>query len=116
VVPDARELAAALDGSRQRLRRAGGGLLARAGERLTGLSGRLASSPRALVERRRTTLDHLGARLQSLSPHGTLARGYAIVRARGEALRDAAGVAPGELVEVELASGALGARVEEVRP
>jgi exodeoxyribonuclease VII large subunit len=116
VVPDARELAAALDGSRQRLRRAGGGLLARAGERLTGLSGRLASSPRALVERRRTTLDHLGARLQSLSPHGTLARGYAIVRARGEALRDAARVAPGELVEVELASGALGARVEEVRP
>jgi exodeoxyribonuclease VII large subunit len=116
VVPDARELAAALEASRQRLRRAGGGRLARARERLTGLSARLASSPRALVERRRTTLDHLGARLQSLSPHGTLARGYAIVRARGEALRDAAGVAPGELVEVELASGALGARVEEVRP
>ena len=51
-----------------------------------------------------------------MSPLATLARGYAIVRAGGEALREAAGVSPGDRLEVELASGALGATVEDVRP
>jgi exodeoxyribonuclease VII large subunit len=68
-----------------------------------------------MLERRRETLDHLGARMQALSPHATLARGYAIVRAGGEALREAASVSPGDHLEVELASGSLGASVEEVR-
>jgi exodeoxyribonuclease VII large subunit len=53
-------------------------------------------------------------RLQALSPQATLARGYAIVRARGIVLREAAAVAAGERIDVELARGALGARVEEV--
>lgn len=115
VVPDARELRAALDESRRRLELGVRSRLERDGERLARLSERLRVAPSSLFERRRTTLDHLGARLQTLSPLATLARGYAIVRARGEALRDAATVTPGERLEVELGSGSLGARVEDVQ-
>ncbi|HXF98545.1 MAG TPA: exodeoxyribonuclease VII large subunit, partial [Gaiellaceae bacterium] len=71
---------------------------------------------RLLLERRRAALDRAGARLAALSPQATLSRGYAIVRANGRPLREAAAVAPGDPLDVELARGALGARVEEVRP
>ncbi len=115
VVPDARELRAGLDTARRRLDAALRGRLERRQQGLTVLTGRLHSSPRLLLERRRAALDHLGARLQSLSPLATLGRGYAIVRSGGEALREASRVAAGDRVEVELASGSFGARVEDVR-
>ena len=67
---------------------------------------------RACAER----LDRAGVRLQALSPRATLARGYAIVRAGGAVVRDARAVGVGGAIDVELASGGLGARVEEVRP
>jgi hypothetical protein len=38
------------------------------------------------------------------------------VRAGADALRDAAAVTPGDRLEIELASGSLGASVEDVRP
>jgi exodeoxyribonuclease VII large subunit len=116
VVPDARELRSGLDAARGRLEAALRNHVERRDERLTALAERLRASPRLVLERRRTGLDHLGARLQGLSPLATLARGYAIVRSGGEALRDASGVSPGERLEVELASGSLGATVEDVRP
>ncbi len=116
VVPDQRELRAALDESRRRLRVGVRGLLQRDGERLGRLAERLRGAPRLVLERRRAALDHTGARLQALSPRATLDRGYAIVRARGQAVREAAAVTPGESLEIELASGGLGARVEDVRP
>ena len=80
------------------------------------LGERLQAAPRLLLERRRSTLDHTGARLHALSPLATLGRGYAIVRAGAEALRDAAAVTPGDRLEIELASGSVGATVEDVRP
>ncbi len=116
VVADERELRAALDESRRRLRLAVRGLLQRDAEWLGRLADRLRGAPRLLLERRRAALDHTGARLQALSPRATLDRGYAIVRAGGEALREAAAVAPGDSLEIELASGRLGARVDEVHP
>jgi exodeoxyribonuclease VII large subunit len=69
-----------------------------------------------LLERRRASVELAGARLRALSPQATVARGYAIVRTGGTVLRDAAAVAAGERIDVELAAGSLGARVEEVRP
>ena len=42
-------------------------------------------------------------------------RGYAIVRSSGAVLRDASAVTVGDRLEVELARGEVGARVEEVR-
>ena len=115
VVPDLTELLAGLarlrgllDGS---VRRA----LARDRERLERDGVRLRAAPLVLLERRRVALDHAAARLQALSPHATLARGYAIVRAGGAALRESAAAAPGTALEIELATGGLGATVTEVR-
>ena len=115
VVPDAAELRAGLDASRRRLQLAARRVAERERERLARLEERLHTAPEQLLERRRAGVDHLGARLQSLSPHATLARGYAIVRVGGEALREATAVAPGASLDIELASGGLGATVDEVR-
>ncbi|MGI8479393.1 MAG: exodeoxyribonuclease VII large subunit [Gaiellaceae bacterium] len=115
VVPDERELRAALETCRQRLRVSIRTLLERDSADLERHGERLRAAPRLLFERRRSAVDHAGARLQALSPLATLARGYAIVRAGGIAVRAAESVAAGDRLEIELAAGALGARVEEVR-
>ncbi|MGL6279684.1 MAG: exodeoxyribonuclease VII large subunit, partial [Gaiella sp.] len=135
IVPDLGELRSGLDASRSRLTaslhgrlrrrrelvvsrrgRATAALrhrLARERDALAHRGARLRHAPPRVLERRRATLDAQGARLQALAPHATLARGYAIVRVDGHALRDATTTAPGERVAIELAVGALGARVEE---
>jgi exodeoxyribonuclease VII large subunit len=115
VVPDLSELNTALESARRRLALALRNALERDAERLERLGERLRAAPRLLLERRRAGLDHTGARLQTLSPLATLDRGYAIVRAGAVALRDASAVSLGDRLEIELASGALGARVEDVR-
>jgi exodeoxyribonuclease VII large subunit len=116
VVPDLSELSTALESSRRRLALAVRNALERDAERLERLGERLRAAPRLLLERRRSGLDHTGARLQTLSPLATLDRGYAVVRAGAVALRDASAVSLGDRLEIELASGALGATVEDVRP
>ena len=70
-------------------------LLAHDVARIERLSDRLRAAPRLLLERRRAALDHSAARLHALSPLATLARGYAIVRAGGDALREASSVSAG---------------------
>jgi exodeoxyribonuclease VII large subunit len=54
--------------------------------------------------------------LRALSPRSTLERGYAIVRSGDELVSSALAVEPGEHVDVELADGGFGARVEEPSP
>jgi exodeoxyribonuclease VII large subunit len=116
VVPDFDELRAGLTRTHDVLERSVRELLRRRRERLDGSTERLARAPRLLLERRRAALNVSAARLAALAPHATLRRGYAIVRAGGAVLREAGAVEPGRRIEVELAAGALGARVEEVRP
>ncbi|HET6623300.1 MAG TPA: exodeoxyribonuclease VII large subunit [Gaiellaceae bacterium] len=116
VVPDEVELRAALEACRRRLELGVRRLVERDLGRVSRLGERLRGAPRLLLERRRSSLDHCGARLQALSPLATLGRGYAIVRAGSDVLRDASTVAAGDRVEIELASGGLDAVVEEVRP
>jgi exodeoxyribonuclease VII large subunit len=138
VVPDAAELRARLDGSRtalarcarrrverageqlvagrERLQRAPGRGLERARHRLEVAHGRLERAPALAVERRRATLESAAGRLRALSPRATLERGYAIVRAEAGVLRSATAVETGDRIDVELAEGAVGARVEDVRP
>jgi exodeoxyribonuclease VII large subunit len=115
VVPDVRELRASLDAVHRRLALSVRSRLERHTAQLARLRERLDSAPKALLERRRTAVDQAGSRLQALSPFATLARGYAIVRADGDALRDARAVAPGDPLEIQLAAGLLGARVEDIR-
>jgi exodeoxyribonuclease VII large subunit len=115
VVPALDELQAGLERSRRALRRSVLQLLARDRERLGRVGERLHVAPRLLLERRRLAVEASGARLQALSPASTLARGYAIVRLGGSALRDASAVSAGTPVDIELAAGGFTARVEEVR-
>jgi len=76
---------------------------------------RLGRAPRLLVERGRSRLEQAAGRLKALSPRGTLERGYAIVRAGDEIVRSSRAVEPGQGVDVELAEGGFGARVEDVK-
>jgi exodeoxyribonuclease VII large subunit len=115
VVPDAVDLETALAATRRRLRVGLRAQLERSQSRLERQGERLHSAPRLLLERRRSAIDHAGARLQALSPLATLARGYAIVRSGAGALRDAATVEAGDALDVQLATGSLTARVEDVR-
>jgi exodeoxyribonuclease VII large subunit len=126
VVPDLDELRARLGRARERLEAGTRRTLERDRGRVARSRERLTAAPTPLLERRRAALDRAAARLQALSPRATLERGYAIVRAaRGTGpvaacdlpvLRDAFSVTAGARIEVELAHGALGARVEDVRP
>ncbi|MGH3014371.1 MAG: exodeoxyribonuclease VII large subunit, partial [Gaiellaceae bacterium] len=76
----------------------------------------LTRAPTLLAERKRAALEGLAGRLRALSPRATLARGYAIVRSEQGIVRAAEGLSPGERVDVELAEGVFGARVEETTP
>ena len=116
VVPSLAELEFALAATRRRLDLAARAHLDRRRNALERQGERLRRAPRLLLERRRSALDHTGARLQALSPLATLNRGYAIVRSGSNALRTATDVAAGDRVDIQLASGSLGARVDEVRP
>ena len=116
VVPSLAELELALAATRRRLDLAARAHLDRRRNALERQGERLRRAPRLLLERRRSALDHTGARLQALSPLATLNRGYAIVRTGSNALRTATDVAAGDRVDIQLASGSLGARVDEVRP
>ncbi|MFN2468464.1 MAG: exodeoxyribonuclease VII large subunit [Gaiellaceae bacterium] len=115
VVPDRAQLVARLDRSRAGLARGARRVLDRKAERLAQTHGRLRRAPALLVERRRAALEHAAGRLRTLSPQATLERGYAIVRAGGQILRASEALAPGDRVQVRLAAGGFGARVEETR-
>jgi exodeoxyribonuclease VII large subunit len=85
---------------------------------------RLRAATRAAVERRverdRIEVTHLRARLTTLGPAATLARGYAIVQRRtGDeilpVLRSTAEVAPGDRLRIRVGDGTVGAAVEDGR-
>ena len=115
VVPDERQLRADLDRLRTALARDTRRILERGRQTLAADRQRLTRAPSLLLERKRTRLDGLAGRLRALSPRATLERGYAIVRTDDGIVRSIRAVAPGSRVDVELAEGAFGARVEETR-
>ena len=134
VVPDVRELLEGLERARtglahgtrrtlererqriaashERLGRAPRLVLDRERQRLDTAHERLARAPALALERKRAVLDQAAARLRTLSPRSTLERGYAIVRSRGSLVRSAKAVEPGDPLQVDVADGAFGARVE----
>jgi exodeoxyribonuclease VII large subunit len=115
VVPDLGELLQRLDRARAGLERGTRRSLERERRRLDRAHERLDRAPRLLLERGRARLEHAAGRLKALSPHATLERGYAIVRSEGSIVRSSGVVDPGQSVDVELAEGGFGARVEETR-
>jgi exodeoxyribonuclease VII large subunit len=115
VVPDLAELYARLDAARAALERGARRALEREQARVEALHDRLRAAPLLLVERKRAALENATARLRVLSPTSTLARGYAIVRGEDGIVRSSAELATGARVDVQLAEGGFGARVEETR-
>ena len=116
VVPDLDELTAGLARSRERLGASVRRIVARDRERLARAADRLRAAPRLLLERRRAAVLASGGRLHVLSPQATLERGYAIARVAAGVLRRVDGIEIGERIDVQLAAGSIGARVEEVTP
>jgi exodeoxyribonuclease VII large subunit len=76
------------------------------------LAERLHAAAARLAPPRHERLASLAAQLESLSPVATLARGFSITRdSRGQIVRSAAAVTPGEALSIELARGRIAARV-----
>jgi exodeoxyribonuclease VII large subunit len=120
----ARNVRRSLDGDRQRLMRSVERLrarprmaLEREGQRLEHTHERLRQAPALAVERKRAAVEKSAAKLVALSPVQTLERGYAIVRTdSGDVVASSSGISAGTHVDVTLADGGFGARVEDVRP
>ena len=88
--------------ARRELRRFAGNLSIRAGRS---------------VERRRSRVQHVAARIDALSPLNTLARGYAVARdAQGRAMGSASAFAAGQAFSLVLRDGQVDASVTAVRP
>jgi len=106
---------------RERTRRLGSAAASRIARFTTTLSSRRAESrlERALAERFGAAargLDHRRQRLLALSPDAVLTRGYSITQdaQTGAVLKSAAATERGRRVRIRLASGRIGASVEEV--
>ena len=112
VVPDLAELHARLDRARAGLAAGARRTYERHGDRLERTHERLRRAPALLVERRRARLDQTAGKLRTLSPKATLERGYAIVRTDNTIVRGTGDVSSGQAIDVEVADGAFGARVE----
>jgi exodeoxyribonuclease VII large subunit len=139
IVPDARQELENVERLRSSALRCAERVLRRARERLESLASRpalrsadywvvtrrdalarlrsvLDGAPQRALSARSQRSDQLVARLRAVAPQATLERGYAIVLdERGVAVRDASAIAPGERVDLRLARGGAGARIEEVR-
>jgi exodeoxyribonuclease VII large subunit len=105
-----------LERSLERLRTAPRRALDKESQRVERAHERLRRAPALMVERKRAALEGTAGRLVALSPKATLKRGYAIVRTDSHVVANASDLAVGSRVEVELAEGAFGARVEDTRP
>jgi exodeoxyribonuclease VII large subunit len=115
VVPDLGELLQRLDRARGSLRRGVRRTLERDVQRVERAHERLRRAPALLVERKRARVEALAGKLGTLSPKATLRRGYAIVRNEAGVVSSRGDIDTGARVDVELADGGFGARVEEVR-
>jgi exodeoxyribonuclease VII large subunit len=104
-----------LDRTAERLRAAPRVVIERQGQRLERAHERLQQAPALAVERKRAALESTAGRLRVLSPQKTLERGYAIVRTESKVVTTSADVPPGTRVDVRVADGAFGARVEDVQ-
>ena len=116
VVPDEKELRERLEKLHASLARETRRSFDRARERLAADRDRLTRAPALLLERKRAGLEGVAGRLRALSPRATLLRGYAIVRSDAGIVRAAHQLSPDDRVDVELAEGTFGARVEDTAP
>jgi exodeoxyribonuclease VII large subunit len=110
VVPVLADLRAWLERAHAGLGRGARRVVERHARRLETAHERLARAPLLALERREARLETTHARLRALSPRATLERGYAIVRAGEQLVREPPRA--GAQLEVEVAGGRFGARAE----
>ena len=75
------------------------------------LTGRMTRAAQAMPQTKRARLDGLMRALGAVNPNAVLERGYAVVRQNGQAVTDASALDVGDLIDVTLKGGTLGARV-----
>ena len=75
------------------------------------LIGRMTRAAQAMPQTKRARLDGLMRALGAVNPNAVLERGYAVVRQNGQAVTDASALDVGDLIDVTLKGGTLGARV-----
>lgn len=75
------------------------------------LTGRMTRAAQAMPQTKRARLDGLMRALNAVNPNAVLERGYAVVRQNGQAVTDASALNVGDLIDVTLKGGTLGARV-----
>ena len=75
------------------------------------LTGRMTRAAQAMPQTKRARLDGLMRALGAVNPNAVLERGYAVVRQNGRAVTDASALDVGDLIDVTLKGGTLGARV-----
>ena len=75
------------------------------------LTGRMTRAAQTMPQTKRARLDGLMRALNAVNPNAVLERGYAVVRQNGRAVTDASALDVGDLIDVTLKGGTLGARV-----
>ena len=81
------------------------------------MSGPIFRDPTVMVSVRREDIDSLSAQLRTLSPQGTLDRGYAVVlKADQSIIRDATTVTAGEKLAIRVAKGVVAATADGAQP
>ncbi|MDR1273847.1 MAG: exodeoxyribonuclease VII large subunit [Odoribacteraceae bacterium] len=89
--------------------------LAGASARLEGLSGQARGKARQCLLSRKHFLELAETKIAFSDPRRVLERGFSITRVNGRALRDAAGIKSGDLVETELRDGRLLSEIKEIK-
>jgi exodeoxyribonuclease VII large subunit len=110
VVPDLAELRAWLERAHEGLGRSARRIVEQHGGKLEAARERLRRAPLLALERRAARLRTTHARLRALSPRATLERGYAIVRAGDDLVRQPPPA--GTALAVEVSGGSFDARAE----
>ena len=87
------------------------GLTTREKTRLDGYRQQLETASATVVSRAKDRLRATWELLEVLRPDNTLKRGYSITRVDGKAVRDAAALPPGTILETQLASGSVSSTV-----
>ncbi len=84
-------------------------------QRLDELSGRADRAIGHRLRQARSEVTRVAGKLESLSPLAVLSRGYSLTYdARGQLIRNAGEVAPGDRIATRLATGTIDSRVEQV--
>lgn len=117
VIPDHRQVRAAVHSAASALRGALDGCVDQRRRWLTSTGAALRQSTGTLVDVRRHRTAHLGAQLDALSPLATLARGYAVARDHtGRTLSSAADFVEGTSFELTVRDASIAAVTSRVSP